>query len=271
MFGGIIGISNNITNNIKGELVNYGNIIGEIEIGGIWGYGCFVVIGKDEKGVVKNHGDVKGTNNVGGIIGHNQGNEMIDNNSFVNAINYGNVEGTEKVGGIIGEGYNNIYNNCINIGNVKGITSVGGIIGNIENIDNMNNLYNIGSVIGEDQVGGIFGKVDYFISNCNNIYSLGKVTANSNGNAILGKIIEISDKTEFMKYSSNNSNIYYLPSVATQGTEFGNVTGMESRDFTISDVLQDINSKIKQMNESGLYISELLEWKITDGKADFVY
>lgn len=137
-FGGIAAVSGGYI-----YCVNYGNVTGITNVGGIFGYadgGTSTVL------CCENKGNVTGETNVGGIAGTSNDDEI---NCSKNS---GFVSGDTNVGGIVGyrdKGYYPATFDIVdvyNVGNVSGKNYVAGIIGYAEDGTYIVNAYNIGSV-----------------------------------------------------------------------------------------------------------------------------
>ncbi len=143
--GGITG-----TGEVKNS-VNYGNIVGLSETGGIVGTAL------ESLNSVRNYGSVTGKgNNVGGITGKTQYVNMIKD-----AKNYGMITGVDRVGGVCGNSESASIINVHNEGKISGRDYIGGISGRINKEGNqIFECINSGDVEGGSYVGGIVGRLE---------------------------------------------------------------------------------------------------------------
>ena len=155
--GGIVGAAHKYGIKTFKDCINYGDVNGKTEVGGIIGYADTAQIANCE-----NHGDVTGTGpyGVGGILGFAAYNGSLSSGSTLNACkNYGTIKAPNHVGGILGtfactpgksQPSSKIYStldNCANYGDVIGNEKCGTIFGyqhsyaNGDADANINNLY----------------------------------------------------------------------------------------------------------------------------------
>lgn len=159
--GGIVGAAHNSGVKTFEGCVNYGDVNGTTEVGGIIGYADRAIIANCE-----NHGNVSGTGSygVGGILGFDTYNSNIlsspKNGSTIKACkNYGTIKAPNHVGGILGtfacapgktQPSNRIYStleDCVNYGDVIGTAKCGTLFGYQHSYaagdadNNINNLY----------------------------------------------------------------------------------------------------------------------------------
>ena len=133
--------------------VNYGNVTGTYNVGGVVGQGN---VAEATVASCTNYGNVKGTTtHLGGVVGSTE-------SSVADSVNYGNVSGgTWGSGGIAGYCKGNITN-CTNNGNVSAIGQIGGIVGKLESATSkIENCVNNGAITGTSNstVAGICGNV----------------------------------------------------------------------------------------------------------------
>ena len=152
--GGIWGGANSTTVEAN-YLINYGNIVGKNNIGGIAGYCGHYGVGSKYSakcGILKfirNEGNVRGSTYVGGIAGSFGGQSL-----FV--VNAASIEGSDYVGGLFGNADFSIISSVYNVGTISGSKNVGGIIGyNQEGVTS--SAYSTGKVDGDSLVGLMIG------------------------------------------------------------------------------------------------------------------
>lgn len=172
--GGIASNASSIENCQNfGDIYAAGDIVGGI-VGRSWGGALSNVV---------NYGNVFGKNDVGGLCGRDCG-------TISNSMNYGSVVGENNVGGLCGRssiGYGTQVANSNNRGKVTGTTYVGGLLGHFESTStslSFNSSFNAGEVEGNEYVGGLFGFFSGGITqDCNNYAD---VTGNSKVGALIG-------------------------------------------------------------------------------------
>lgn len=164
--GGITGRGSSLDN-----CLNYGQISGKEEVGGIAGWTTSGIKN------CQNYGNIIGTKYIGGIVGSVH--EMISNSS-----NKGVIRGESYVGGIVGyhSGDSSSAVVCCNLGDVYGSSIIGGIAG--MTCSRIANVYNIGDITGESYTGGICGQGD----TCSILlsYNIGDISGTTYVGAIIG-------------------------------------------------------------------------------------
>ncbi len=174
--GGIAAIAPFYDGDSVSYSVNYGQISGSYEVGGI--------VGRGNAENCSNHGSVQGSgSNTGGIVGKGSAAYCFNtapilgyngtggicgssaaklNAEVAYCYNTGSVTGENAVGGITGASGDITVTNCYNTADVKGFSTVGGIaagsVGSVKSIK-LEYCYNVGNVTGSDKLGcgGILG------------------------------------------------------------------------------------------------------------------
>lgn len=238
--GGVLGNSNQRQyqyNSVIKNVINFGIIVGNENVGGIAGCATAVTVYGAE-----NDAPIEGYGYVGGIFG---GIGSSSKNDIQNLKNTGDIKGSHFVGGISGHcgGITTIYTSspsstyscgksssycgqiqlAHNKGIINGLRYVGGIVGEVCNgtISELGNsgdiiseggaggivssmsytkataVYNTGNIYGEDYVGGIAGYNKEGVASA--AYSTGKV----DGDSLVGLMIGYN-------YNTTMADYYYL-------------------------------------------------------------
>jgi uncharacterized repeat protein (TIGR02543 family) len=224
--GGIIGISYylNLSN-----LVNNGNIIGEFEVGGIYGRSY------STDSQLTNNGAVYGVYSVGGIGGvkTNSGSAsyLINNgdiNIFNKSVNTNPYGESINIGGIFGLANSTIISNAVNHGeftftNVKVLERMGGLVGSMSggSIINSYNSVNIDATQGVSQtsryVGGLIGRGSTI--SFGYVYNSGSIKASDDVGGLIGLAIQSS--TMFIYYAINFGDVTAVNSTTNIGSVLG--------------------------------------------------
>lgn len=237
--GGITGMSvGNIT-----ECVNYGNIIGRANVGGICGYNASFT-SKTERDYVQNELEQLLFINFGIESSSNAGEthtpELLQKETS-SKINYchneGTINGENIVGGIVGymnQGTNltTTVNACYNSALIKGNqNAIGGVIGNYMSGD-FSECFNTGEVRAEEGkgVGGIAGTSQGEIKDC---YAVCDVIGSHHVGGIVGEGLHVST-------CYSNANI--IASGECVGAIAGNLTGRATFNYYIFSTVDGIDN-----------------------------
>ncbi len=259
--GGIVGTGKNkpISN-----CVNYGEVNGYNEVGGIAGItaaeisNCFNfgtingtnttggIVGRTTVAVTNctNYGAVNATSwNIGGIAGSTDAN-------VTGCTNYGDITSTaDCVGGIVGSSKATI-SGCTNYGTVKGIGRSAGIVyysnGTIEN------CVNHGDVIGGWDLGGILAWVgdgqSATITNCTNN---GNITGSWNNGGIFGLAHENAGKVTITGCTNNGTINSYTGGQITIAVKAVVSDCIENGSYIVAHNFTHVDAKAPTCEEAG--------------------
>lgn len=143
-------------------------------VGGVIGNGQAVGIK-----TCRNFGEIKGDINIGGVGGY------LKKSSIKDSSNEGNLSALNlRAGGIIGYAQQTEILQCRNMGMIGAIKYAGGVVGELSNCQNISNNYNIGNISASKQyAGGIAGKSNSsIVTTC---YNWGEIDSmNSKGGIV---------------------------------------------------------------------------------------
>jgi hypothetical protein len=200
------------------RVVNYGDIIGTSNVGGIVGGVGFAFVpafGMLHFQQVANYGFILGNDYIGGLVGNLDGSTSI---SFDHVINHSLVIGDYAVGGLIGivaispqVGYLEIANAFV-FGQVFGIHSVGGVLGEVYAFDGGNTLPKLSNILVYVEVEGmLLGLRDGLrvmgfqgMPNASPIY-IGTVIGTRNFPVIANNVLAISRKITKKLFTFNEN------------------------------------------------------------------
>jgi hypothetical protein len=273
--GGTAGIAESSGGIIKG-CVNYGAITGTDRAAGI--------VGTVDKGTIEgctNYGSITATASTStnhysaGIVGALQ-----NKSSVLRCYNYKDVNGAVNVGGLVGRASSPTASETITIADsfnrapvisrasdVKGVGNIGGLIGQASSFGSIDisTCYNTGEVGGEERLpssggligvvmAGAFGKDALGKVQMQNCYNAASVSGKDNTGGLIGFI------TKEPNYNSPNitlKNCYTAgdavrsESAASTGTGIGQIKGLTTQCFTLSNVFARSYGKLKTIGADG--------------------
>ncbi len=189
--GGIVGFIDRIK---LTHAENYGLVEGEKYVGGIWGGANSTTV---EASDLINYANIIGKTNTGGIAGYcghyGVGSKYSAKCGILKRIrNEGRIQGSIFVGGIAGT-FGGQSSFVSNVASVSGINYVGGLFGNVD-FSTISFIYNVGNVSGSQNIGGVAGYNQEGVTS--SAYSTGKV----DGDSLVGLMIGYNFNTTMADY-----------------------------------------------------------------------